>query len=50
MCCTHQPNRRLVIQELDPRNYKYMPSCALDKIIPAGKPSKQSDPISSIFQ
>jgi len=38
------------MEDLDPRNYKYMPICTMEKIIPAGKPTKHSDPISSIFQ
>jgi hypothetical protein len=45
----HHSGQKLSVQELDPRNYADKPPCSVNKIIPAGKPMKMSEPVSSLF-
>lgn len=46
----HHKKNELTIEEKDPRNYKHMPLCTLEKIKPAGKPLRMSEPLGSLFR
>jgi hypothetical protein len=35
---------------MDPKNFKDRPPCALEKIIPAGKPIKKSLTVAELFK
>ena len=48
ICCSHQSTQGFSIQELDPKNYKMMPPCLMEKIPAAGKANKMSTPFSLV--
>jgi hypothetical protein len=50
MCCIHHKSDKLTPEEMNPRNYKYKPPCALTRIQPAGKPIKISESVGSLFK
>jgi hypothetical protein len=45
----HQSNNKLSVQESDPKYYKFMPPCTLNKIVPAGKASRLSESVGSLL-
>ena len=49
VCCLHHSQLPFNQQEKNPRNYQGMPSCMMDSVIPAGKPSHLVAPL-NIFQ
>jgi hypothetical protein len=46
----HHSKDSLSLQEMDPRNYKHMPACTMEKIKAAGKPMKISETVGNLFR
>jgi len=50
ICCLHCSKENLSIQEKDPKNYRFMPPCTLDKINAAGRPVKMSESVANLLR
>jgi len=50
VCCVHHSKDKLSVQEMDPKNYKFLPSCTMEKIPSAGKPLRMSESVGALFR